>query len=588
MHRFSNKDLAFIVAIATVLSGCVSKLNVPKKPDSTVAAVASPEPVAPPEPVYDATAFAPLHPRALSSRVTVLMFHDVVTSRGKGGVYFDSTVAEFNEILDYFEEQGAHYLSLRELHEHLVTGKQVPERSVVLTFDDNYLGFYENAWPILKAKNIPSGMFVHTDFVGNTSGSHPKMTWDQLKELDATGLVEIGGHTCSHPGDLKSLPEDVQERELTKSKALLEDQLGHPVPFLAYPVGSADAKTIALTKSAGYTMAFTMRNGPAEESPGVLEVQRTIQTKYKQAFEESLSQSKNVPAAVITTEINNTPITLTSGEFDDISLVFVSGGIPMSVRDPDGGRKSVGAYVETHGGKAGMNGTFFVNAALRGTDNAMIGPFRSQNEGKFFDDRDARRLEKLVGRPLIAWNGKQITVAPFSAEALNTEEGVRQLHPEFTDCFLAGAWIVHEGVARSRREISTAAASDFNDPRKRAFFGWKADGTLVYGATQNVITTSAMARGAAAAGLQEAFLMDSGFSTSVVYNGKIMATGHSSESLPSREVPHALVVQGELGPALDADTQKVFDEAKSSTAVQQASEEEPSRNTKKRRRSRRR
>lgn len=571
-----------------MLSGCVSKLNVPKKPDSTVAAVASPEPVAPPEPVYDATAFAPLHPRALSSRVTVLMFHDVVTSRGKGGVYFDSTVAEFNEILDYFEEQGAHYLSLRELHEHLVTGKQVPERSVVLTFDDNYLGFYENAWPILKAKNIPSGMFVHTDFVGNTSGSHPKMTWDQLKELDATGLVEIGGHTCSHPGDLKSLPEDVQERELTKSKALLEDQLGHPVPFLAYPVGSADAKTIALTKSAGYTMAFTMRNGPAEESPGVLEVQRTIQTKYKQAFEESLSQAKNVPAAVITTEINNTPITLTSGEFDDISLVFVSGGIPMSVRDPDGGRKSVGAYVETHGGKAGMNGTFFVNAALRGTDNAMIGPFRSQNEGKFFDDRDARRLEKLVGRPLIAWNGKQISVAPFSAEALNTEEGVRQLHPEFTDCFLAGAWIVHEGVARSRREISTAAASDFNDPRKRAFFGWKADGTLVYGATQNVITTSAMARGAAAAGLQEAFLMDSGFSTSVVYNGKIMATGHSSESLPSREVPHALVVQGELGPALDADTQKVFDEAKSSTAVQQASEEEPSRNTKKRRRSRRR
>ena len=560
----------------------------PKKPDNAVPVVTSPEPVLPPDPVYDATAFAPLHPRALSSRVTVLMFHDVVTSRGKGGVYFDSTVAEFNEILDYFDEQGAHYLSMRDLHEHLVTGKQVPERSVVLTFDDNYLGFYENAWPILKAKNIPSGMFVHTDFVGNTSGSHPKMSWDQLKELDATGLVEIGGHTCSHPGDLKSLPEDVQERELTKSKMLLEEQLGHPVPFLAYPVGSADAKTIALAKSAGYTMAFTMKNGPAEESPGVLEVQRTIQTKYKQAFEQSLDQAKNVPAAVITTDINNAPITLTTGEFNDISLVFVSGGIPMSVRDPDGGRKSVGAYVETHGGKAGMNGTFFVNAALRGTDNAMIGPFRSQNEGKFFDDRDARRLEKLIGRPLIAWNGKQISVAPFSAEALNTENGVRQLHPEFTDCFLAGAWIVHEGVARSRSEISTAAASDFNDPRKRAFFGWKADGTLVYGATQNVITTSAMARGAAAAGLQEAFLMDSGFSTSVVYNGKIMATGHSSESLPSREVPHALVIQGELGPSLDTDTQKAFDDAKSSTEVQKDREEESSTKTKKRRRSRRR
>ena len=587
MHRFLLKYVAILVVFAMAFSGCTSKLNGPKQPDTNTDVKPAPLPATPPEPAYDSTSFAPLHPRALSSRVTVLMFHDVVTERRNGGVYFDSTVDEFKEILDYFDEQGAHYLSLKDLHEHLVTGKDVPERSVVLTFDDNYQGFYENAWPILKSKSIPSGMFVHTDFVGNKSGSHPKMSWDQLKELDKSGLVEIGGHTCSHPGDLKSLPIDVQERELTESKSLLEEQLGHAVPFLAYPVGSADSKTIELTKSAGYTMSFTMKNGPAEESPGILEIQRTIQTKYKEAFEKSLVRAKNVPAAVVTTNINNAPITLTAGEFDGISLVFVSGGTPMSVRDPVGGRKSVGTYVEMHDGKAGMNGTFFVNAALRGTDNAMIGPFRSQNEGKFFDDRDARRLEKLIGRPLIAWNEKHITVAPFSSEALNSEDGVRQLLPEFTDCFLAGAWIVHNGEARSRSEISTAAAGDFNDPRKRAFFGWKSDGTLVYGATQNVISTSAMARGAAASGLQEAFLMDSGFSTSIVFNGKIMATGHSSESLPSREVPHALVIKGELGQPIDLESQKAFDDAKRSTEQVSDTRNEVVK-TKKRRRSRRR
>ncbi len=587
MHRFLLKYVAILV-FAMAFSGCTSKLNGPKQPDTNTAVKPAPLPETPPEPAYDSTAFAPLHPRALSSRVTVLMFHDVVTERGKGGVYFDSTVAEFKEILDYFDEQGAHYLSLKDLHEHLVTGKEVPERSVVLTFDDNYQGFYENAWPILKSKKIPSGMFVHTDFVGNKSGSHPKMSWDQLKELDKSGLVEIGGHTCSHPGDLKSLPIDVQERELTESKSLLEEHLGHPVPFLAYPVGSADSKTIELTKSLGYTMSFTMKNGPAEESPGILEIQRTIQTKYKDAFKQSQDRAKNVPAAVVTTDINNAPITLTAGEFDRISLVFVSGGVPVSVRDTDGGRKSVGAYVEKHSALAGMNGTFFVNAALRGTDNAMIGPFKSQNEGVFFVDRDARRLEKLVGRPLIAWNETKISVAPFSSEALNSEDGVRQLLPEFTDCFLAGAWIVHNGEARSRSEISTAAAGDFNDPRKRAFFGWKSDGTLVYGATQNVITTSAMARGAAAAGLQEAFLMDSGFSTSIVFNGKIMATGHSSESLPSREVPHALVIKGELGQPVNAASQKAFDEAKSSTELTSDTIGEEVVKTKKRRRSRRR
>lgn len=578
----------YLVIVSMMMSGCTSKLRAQQQPETSITPVPASSEETPPQPKYDSTTFAPLHPKALSSRVTVLMFHDVVLERGKGGVYFDSTVSEFNEILDYFEQQGAHYLSLKDLHEHLVTGKEVPDRSVVLTFDDNYQGFYENAWPILKARNIPSGMFVHTDFVGNKSGSHPKMSWEQLKELDASGLVEIGGHTCSHPGDLKSLPVDVQERELVDSKNLLEEKLGHPVPFLAYPVGSADAQTVALAKAAGYTMSFTMKNGPAEESPGVLEIQRTIQTKYKQAFEQALERAQNVPAAVLATDINDAPITLTAGEFDGVALVFVSGGIPISVRDPSGGRKSVGAYVEKHEGKAGMNGTFFVNAALRGTDNAMIGPFLSRNEGTFFEDRDLRRLEKLVGRPLIAWSDKRIAVAPFSAEALNSEVGVRQLYSDFTDCFLAGAWIVHNGEARSRSEISTAAASDFNDPRKRAFFGWKADGTLVFGATQNVITTSAMARGAAAAGLQEAFLMDSGFSTSIVYNGKIMATGHSSESLPSREVPHALVVRGELNQAMDDATKKAFDDAKSSTQVESATESESRPKTKKRRRSRRR
>lgn len=588
MQRFLIRDLLYLVIVSLMLSGCTSKLRAQQQPATSITPLPASSEETPPQPKYDSTTFAPLHPKALSSRVTVLMFHDVVLERGKGGVYFDSTISEFNEILDYFEQQGVHYLSLKDLHEHLVTGKEVPDRSVVLTFDDNYQGFYENAWPILKARNIPSGMFVHTDFVGNKSGSHPKMSWEQLKELDASGLVEIGGHTCSHPGDLKSLPVDVQERELVDSKNLLEEKLGHPVPFLAYPVGSADAQTVALAKAAGYTMSFTMKNGPAEESPGVLEIQRTIQTKYKQAFEQALERAQNVPAAVLAADINDAPITLTAGEFDGVALVFVSGGIPISVRDPSGGRKSVGAYVEKHEGKAGMNGTFFVNAALRGTDNAMIGPFLSRIEGTFFEDRDLRRLEKLVGRPLIAWSDKRIVVAPFSAEALNSEVGVRQLYSDFTDCFLAGAWIVHNGEARSRSEISTAAASDFNDPRKRAFFGWKADGTLVFGATQNVITTSAMARGAAAAGLQEAFLMDSGFSTSIVYNGKIMATGHSSESLPSREVPHALVVRGELNQAMDESTKKAFDNAKSSTQVESATESESRPKTKKRRRSRRR
>lgn len=583
------KRLSTYLIIAVLLfSGCYSWKAV--QPSSTV--VTPPVPATRPAVIekHDINRFANMHPRSLDSRVTVLMFHDVVKERGSGSVFFDATLQEFNEILAYFEAEDATYLSLEDLHEHLAAGKPIPERAVVFTFDDNYQGFYDNAWPILREKKIPSGMFVHTDFIGSKTGSHPKMDWAALKELDVSGLVTIGGHTCSHPLDLKSLPVDEQRRELTDSKNLLESKLGHSIPFLAYPVGSADAKTLKIAKDVGYTMAFTMRNGPAEESPGILEVHRTIQTKYVAAFELAKRHAADVPAAIEEVQINPAPVTLVTGTFDNVGLVMVTGGRPTSVRDPDGGRKSVGEYVGLHSGVAGMNGTFFVNASLRGTDNAMIGPFQSQNEGVFYNDLDPNRRDKLSGRPFIVWNEDKIIAAPFNSEALNTQEGVEILLPMYTNCFLSGAWIVHRGVARKTSEMETTAARDFNDPRKRAFFGWKADGTIVYGATENVVRTSAMARGAAAAGLQEAFLMDSGFSTSIVYDKKILATGHTAESIPSRPVPHALVILGELSKTIDGLSQKAMDNAKSATitpsqAESNTEDEQPKR---KKRRTRRR
>ena len=114
MQRFLFRDLCYLAIVALMFSGCTSKISAPKQPAPPAVSVPPPSTETPPEPKYDANVFAPLHPKALASRVTVLMFHDVVLERGKGGVYFDSTVAEFNEILDYFDEQGAHYLSLKD------------------------------------------------------------------------------------------------------------------------------------------------------------------------------------------------------------------------------------------------------------------------------------------------------------------------------------------------------------------------------------------------------------------------------------------------------------------------------------------
>jgi peptidoglycan/xylan/chitin deacetylase (PgdA/CDA1 family) len=509
--------------------------------------------------VFDPTEFVEFSPRSQTGRIPVIMYHDIVKKRGlPGGVYFDCTRAEFQAQIQWLEEQGATPISLEQLHRHLTRGEEVPERAVVLTFDDNYQGFYEIAYPILRERNYPAAMFVHTNFVGDKKGPHPKMSWETLKTLDAEGLVTIASHTLSHPL-LSKLSVEAQDRELAESKALLEAKLNHPVPYFAYPEGDGDAVTFDAVKRAGYTMAFTIANGPAEESPGILRVNRYLHTRLQRAWKECEDAAVNSPAAVVELGINPAPVALQVAEFAGTKLGMVRGGTPSAIQDPEGSRKSVGEFVQMKpGAVAGMNGTFFANSQLRGRDNTMIGPCLTSQEGIFRPETDPVRLAKLRNRPLVLWGPTGIAIVPFNGDTMNNELALRTLMPDMTDCFLGGAWIVHAGIARTRSEMSAYSARDFNDPRRRAFFGVTADGQIVLGGSLEVITTEKLAEAVAEAGVQEAVLMDSGFSTSIVYDNKIIVTGHTAKNLPSRPVPHSIVLSGTMEPPFDAETAAVL------------------------------
>lgn len=497
-------------------------------------------------PPFNATVFAEMGARAQAARIPVIMYHDIIKKRGRGSVWFDCTLAEFKGQMDWLAEQGAQPITLEQLHRHLTRGEPVPEKAIVLTFDDNYQGFYDNAYPILKERGWPGAMFVHTNFVGEKKSAHPKMDWETLRTLDKDGLVTIASHTLSHPDDMSKLPVEKQQEELSEAKTVLERELGHPIPYFAYPNGKGDKTTFEAAEAAGYTMAFTIENGPVEESPGILVLNRYVHTRLEKAWADSQSAAVNAPAAVVERNLAPNPVILDVAEYDGVTLGMVRGGSPTSRRAISGGRFSVGEFVQEAGGVAGMNGTFFADAALRGTGNQMIGPCRTSAEGVFYPEEAAYRLPRLLNRPLVVWGPRRIAIVPFQPGYLNREEAIKALMPEYTDVFLAGAWIVHNGVARTKEEIEPYAARDFNDPRRRAFFGFTDSGDVVLGGSLEVITTEQLARSAAAAGVHEAVLMDSGFSTSIIYDNKIIVTGHTAKHLPSRPVPHAIVLSGDL------------------------------------------
>lgn len=253
-------------------------------------ACTAPEPARTPAPEPEPQAAAPEPAplplaQGLPGRTPVLTYHDVIARRDANAVWFDATQDEFRDQIDWLLEQGAEFISLDQLRQGLVGQIELPDRAVALTFADNYAGFYERAWPLLRERGIPVAMFVHTSMVGSRQG-RPKMTWEQLRELADTGLVTVGSQTVSHPKDLAQLTDEQVAREMVESKLALERELGRPCLYVAYPNGKFDQRSVEAARSAGYLMAFTEEQTPAELSPSLFEVARYVHTKYRQAWKE--------------------------------------------------------------------------------------------------------------------------------------------------------------------------------------------------------------------------------------------------------------------------------------------------------------
>jgi hypothetical protein len=114
--------------------------------------------------------------------------------------------------------------------------------------------------------------------------------------------------------------------------------------------------------------------------------------------------------------------------------------------------------------------------------------------------------------------------------------------PAVTDGFVAGGWLVKDGRALTSEEMDLVSTPDHGDPRRRAFFGIDRQGRPVIGASPSSQSSEVIARCLERLGVAQAALLDSGFSTSLYYNGSIFATGHSAD-VPSREVPHILMLE---------------------------------------------
>ncbi len=214
----------------------------------------------------------------------VLMYHkvnDLPSNRMSMPVsHFDEQMAELGEL-------GYRVVGLDAVLAHYVGSEPLPERAVLITFDDGYRDNLENAAPVLKRYGYPAVQFVPIAYVGDSQplphekylSAHgvfnPTVDWDEILELERHG-VRIESHGISHR-PLAELEIDEAAREIAISKLKLEQRLGRPVRAFSYVKGSeADYKPVhpSLVRQAGYDLAFTAVSGANSPSSDPLQLRR--------------------------------------------------------------------------------------------------------------------------------------------------------------------------------------------------------------------------------------------------------------------------------------------------------------------------
>ena len=216
-----------------------------------------------------------IHPfrkeRIIQRVLAILSFHKI-GDPGPGGwnSWFYIPEKTFAGPLRFLKDNNWNVIDVPAFLAGLRAFEKLPERAVLLTFDDGYRSVREVALPWLRRFGYPAVSFVSTGYIGGCStfdrGDEPEepiCDWEDLRELQQQG-ISIQSHGVTHRG-FSSLGPEEQEEELTRSKVMLESHLGSRVEVFAFPYGDnggnppESAKTL---EKVGFRAACVYGGGP--------------------------------------------------------------------------------------------------------------------------------------------------------------------------------------------------------------------------------------------------------------------------------------------------------------------------------------
>lgn len=202
----------------------------------------------------------PIGSYSLTVRAPILMYHYISEPPEDADQYrVDLSVPpeRFREQMQYLADHGFTTVDLYDLALATTARSTLPEKPVILTFDDGYLDNYQYAFPILKEFGFKGTFFVITEFVDLNRPGY--MTWEMIEEMAAAGM-RIEPHSKTHP-DLSGKGRDTLIWEMLGSQQTIEAHIGYTPRFFCYPGGRYDEDTIAMLEELDYWGAVTTAGG---------------------------------------------------------------------------------------------------------------------------------------------------------------------------------------------------------------------------------------------------------------------------------------------------------------------------------------
>jgi peptidoglycan/xylan/chitin deacetylase (PgdA/CDA1 family) len=216
--------------------------------------------------------------------IPILMYHSISSRAGPRFRQWAVAPERFEEHLAYLAQHNYTPVTVTQLVAARTRGDELPTQPMVITFDDGYADFHENALPALHRHGFGATLYIPTAYVGGTCGwlqtegeaPRPMLTWSQVREIVGTG-IECGGHSHTHPR-LDAIPPAVARDEIELCKRLLEEHLGRVVASFAYPHGWHTSAIRRIVRAAGYISACAVKNMPSSSTDDPFDLARLVVT----------------------------------------------------------------------------------------------------------------------------------------------------------------------------------------------------------------------------------------------------------------------------------------------------------------------